>query len=82
MSFMFEVLYHAPSDVQKEAQITAFVREKGGQLTHRDVPSAGDISQAVCLTYEFPDLALAEAAASALRQSGEHVEGPMDYGDD
>ncbi len=82
MSFMFEVLYHAPPDAQKEAQITAVAHMKGGQLTHRDEPSVDDISQAVCLTYEFPDLALAEAAASTLRQSGEHVEGPMDYGDD
>jgi hypothetical protein len=34
----------------------------------------------VCLTFEFDDRTQAELAANALRQEGEHVEGPVDYG--
>jgi hypothetical protein len=35
----------------------------------------------VCLTYEFSGFQEAQEAASRLRSQGEHVEGPMDYGD-
>ena len=34
----------------------------------------------VCLTYEFDNLEQAEVAAELLRQLGEYVEGPVDYG--
>ena len=34
----------------------------------------------VCLTYEFDDFELAAKAADTLRQLGEQVEGPVDYG--
>jgi hypothetical protein len=82
MSFKVEVLYRSPPDSGREERIAAVITPEGGRLTFREEPMSGDSSQAICLTYEFPDLASAEAAASALRKHGEHVEGPVDYGDD
>jgi hypothetical protein len=32
------------------------------------------------LTFSFKDVKQAEQAAALLRQKGEHVEGPFDYG--
>jgi hypothetical protein len=80
MSYMFEVLYKSPSDSRREAAISKSVGEFGGNLTCREEPDAiGNGS--VCLTYEFDELRVAEQAASCLRARGEHVEGPVDYGD-
>ena len=80
MSYMFEVLYRSPSDSRREADISDSVGQFGGHLTCREEP---DIMGAgpVCLTYEFDDLRVAEQAASRLRARGEHVEGPVTYGD-
>ena len=50
----------------------------GGHLDFREEPPGAQGS--VCLTYEFDQLDRAEAAAETLRQAGEHVEGPVDYG--
>ncbi|MGH9678202.1 MAG: hypothetical protein ACRD36_13945 [Candidatus Acidiferrum sp.] len=78
MSVMFEVLYKPPGDPLREERITASLRAFGGRLTFReetDQPDEGPI----CLTYEFNDAIAAQQAAIFLRQSGEHVEGPMDY---
>lgn len=80
MSFMFEVLYKAPPDLRREAAISGRVGQFGGRLTYREEPDAGGTGP-VCLTYEFSDLSVARQAASCLRQEGEHVEGPTDYGD-
>jgi hypothetical protein len=80
MSVMFEVLYKSPPDSRREAVISESVSRFGGCLTCRedpDVLGAGPI----CLTYEFGDRSVAEEAASCLRSRGEHVEGPVDYGD-
>jgi hypothetical protein len=35
----------------------------------------------MCLTFEFEDWPRAQSAAAVLRQYGEHVEGPQEYGD-
>lgn len=82
MSFKVEVLYRSPPDSGREERIAVTIATQGGKLTFREEPMSGDGPQAICLTCEFPDLASAEAAASALRKCGEHVEGPVDYGDD
>ncbi len=80
MSVMFEVLYKAPSDPQREAVISERVVRFGGRLTFREEPN--DVGRGpVCLTFEFNDFEVATDAASSLRSQGEHVEGPMDYGD-
>jgi hypothetical protein len=79
MSFMFEVYYKPPVNALKEAALTDRVSRLGGRLDFREEPD-GPVSGGVCLTYEFDDLESATKAASALRQLGEHVEGPVDYG--
>lgn len=80
MSYMFEVLYKSPSDARREAVISESVGEFGGNLTCREEPDTIGVGP-VCLTYEFDELSVAEQAASCLRSRGEHVEGPVDYGD-
>jgi hypothetical protein len=80
MSFMFEVLYKSPSDTRREAVISESVGQFGGSLTSREEPDVAGVGP-VCLTFEFDDPRVAEQAASCLRSLGEHVEGPVDYGD-
>lgn len=77
MSFIFEVYYEPPVNPAKESALTQRVADLGGHLDFRE--EAGE-HVGVCLTYEFDDLPSAAKAADALRQLGEHVEGPADYG--
>jgi hypothetical protein len=77
---MFEVLYKSPSEPQREAVISERVGQFGGRLTYREEPDVVGVGP-VCLTYEFNSFQKAQEAASRLRSQGEHVEGPMDYGD-
>jgi hypothetical protein len=77
MSFMFEVYYRLPADPRREAALTARVSCLGGRLSYREAPAE---KGGVCLTYEFDEPDQAAAAAQALREQGEHVEGPVDYG--
>ena len=79
MSYMFEVYYKPPQNPQREAALTKQVTHLGGRFSFREDPDEQEMG-AVCLTYEFDDLDLAEVAADSLRQQGEHVEGPVDYG--
>ncbi|MCI0354118.1 MAG: hypothetical protein L0099_03625, partial [Acidobacteria bacterium] len=79
MSFMFEVYYRPPIDRQKEDALSARVSSFGGKLGFREPPTE-DASGSVCLTYEFDDWNQAGLAAAALREKGEHVEGPVEYG--
>ncbi len=79
MSFMCEVYYKAPPDPKKEAAMTQRVAGLGGRLSFREDPNEKGMGS-VCLTFEFDSLAVATAAAEMLRQQGEHVEGPVDYG--
>jgi hypothetical protein len=76
---MFEVLYKSPPDSRREAAISKRVGELGGRLTYREEPNAG--GGPVSLTFEFAGFPEAQEAASRLRSQGEHVEGPMDYGE-
>jgi hypothetical protein len=77
---MFEVLYKSPPDHCREAAISQRASELGGRLTYRE--ESGEVGVGpVCLTYEFDGYQAAQEAAARLRSQGEHVEGPMDYGD-
>lgn len=79
MSFLFEIYYHPPADPEKETAVTERVVALGGRLDFREeTPNSG--RGGICLTYEFDSLEAAGKAANLLRQSGEHVEGPVDYG--
>jgi hypothetical protein len=80
MTYMFEVYYKAPADLEKEAALLKRVSKMGGRLDFREEPENNSGPQAVVLTYEFDDRDRADEAAEALRQQGEHVEGPQDYG--
>ena len=77
MSYMFEVYYRRPADPRREAALTSRVSSLGGRLSYREAPEG---KEGVCLTYEFDEPDRAEAAAQLLREQGEHVEGPVDYG--
>jgi hypothetical protein len=79
MSVMVEVYYRLPADPKKEAALTERVTALGGRLDYREGPE-GNGQSGICLTYEFENFDLARKAADALRQLGEHVEGPMEYG--
>jgi hypothetical protein len=80
MSFMFEVLYKPPTDARRERVLTESVQALGGILSSREEPDSADLGP-VALTYEFEELTVAERAAECLRSRGEHVEGPVNYGD-
>jgi hypothetical protein len=79
MSFMFEVCYRPPADAPREAALTRQIAALGGRLDFREEPN-GQALGGVCLTYEFDDLESARVAAQKLREQGEYVEGPVDYG--
>ena len=79
MSYMFEVCYRAPADLMKESALTQRVAAMGGRLDFREEMNGK--MDSVCLTYEFDNYDSALKAANALREQGEHVEGPADYGD-
>jgi hypothetical protein len=77
---MFEVLYKSPPDPRREAVLSERVSQLGGRLTYREDPDVVGVGP-VTLTFEFDGFQEAHEAASRLRSLGEHVEGPMDYGD-
>ena len=68
-----------PADPAREAALADRVSRLGGRLDYREAPDDGRPG-GVCLTFEFPDIDRARAAAEPLRAQGEHVEGPSDYG--
>jgi hypothetical protein len=79
MSYMFEVYYQPPADPRKETALRECIAKFGGHLDYRE-ESNGNPRGNVCLTYEFDDFEQAVTAAECLRQQGEYVEGPQDYG--
>ena len=79
MSVMFEVYYSGPADAGREAGLTELVIRGGGRFDFREETGQSERG-GVCLTYEFDNWGLAAAVADTLRQRGEHVEGPVDYG--
>jgi len=78
MSVMIEVRYKKPANSERERGIVECVSDYDGALTYRE----DDTADSVCLTIEFRSWELARRAATKLRESGAHIEGPMDYGDD
>jgi hypothetical protein len=80
MSYMFEVHYRSPACLRREAELTAQVSRWGGRLSYREEAN-GQGTGTVTLTFEFSAAGQAEEAAALLREKGELVEGPMDYGD-
>jgi hypothetical protein len=78
MAFMLEVYYRPPADLHKEKALRTQLASLGGRLSYREAPETGE--GGVCLTCEFEDRRGAVDAAQTLRQQGEHVEGPVDYG--
>jgi hypothetical protein len=77
VSFMFEVYYKPPADPAKEAALTDRVTALGGRLDYREDATA---LSGIILTYEFDSPDSARRAADTLRQLGEQVVGPTDYG--
>ena len=77
-SVAFEVYYPPPADDAREFRLRERIAQLGGAHTFRE--DATELS-GVCLTFEFATRSAAESAADDLRRSGEHVEGPFDYGD-
>jgi hypothetical protein len=79
MSYMFEVYYQQPPDLKKEARLAERVSHLGGRLDYREECQRSG-SPSICLTFEFDNLDQARSAAAKLREQGEYVEGPVDYG--
>ncbi len=78
MTWMFEVYYLPPFDAAREERVAGVVARHGGRLDFREAPEV-DGSSNVCLTYEFAELASAEAAAGELKAAGDYIEGPYQY---
>ncbi len=81
MSVMFEVYYRRPQDVAREARLTEQIVSLGGRFDFWEENEIPDVCSYVCLTYEFDEWPQAELVAAVLREQGEHVEGPQEYGD-
>ena len=81
MSVMIEVHYARPADSGREAKYVQQILALGGRLQFREESEITGAANTVCLTYEFDDWNSAERAAIAMRGWGEHVEGPVQYGD-
>jgi hypothetical protein len=79
MILSFGVYFRAPGKRPQEEALTQRVAGLGGRLDHREAPQS-ETSGAICLTFEFDVRDQADAAAQVLREQGEHVEGPMEYG--
>ncbi len=77
MTWAFDLYYKPPANPAIEETLTQRVKTLGGRFDFREEP----VGTGVCLTYEFDDPQKAERAAGLLRQQGEHVEGPYDYGE-
>lgn len=77
MSVMFEVYYRAPTDEERERNLSRTIEGFGGRLDFRE--PADRPNGAIVLTFEFNDWDCAEEAARVLRERGEHVEGPQEY---
>lgn len=81
--FLLEVFTRSPIDSTVDASINTIVTNIGGRFNYRELPEPGDISQSICLSFEFDKEELAEKAATDLRSrlgGHVHVEGPYEYG--
>lgn len=76
MSVMIEIYYAKPANAQMEEALTSLVTRQSGRVTFREDDSPGTI----CLTAEFDSWEAAQAACTVIRATGQHVEGPAEYG--
>lgn len=81
MSYAFELYYAGPEDEAHNQRLLTSVQPFGGRLTFREPAESQTHSDATCLTFEFANHHDADAAAKALRELGQHIEGPFEYGD-
>jgi hypothetical protein len=79
MSFMIEVLYHRPRNLDRERVISEIVAPHGGRFDYFEDTNMPGISETITLTFVFDVRAKAEEAATALISGGHHVEGVCDY---
>jgi hypothetical protein len=76
---MFEVYYRPPRDREREKRMTEVVVKRGGRLDFWEDTTK---FTGICLTFEFDDIAAADAAVEELRGQSEHITmGPRPYGD-
>ena len=78
---MFEVYYAAPEDLEREERLLTIIKSGQGHLDFREAPTMLQQKGTVCLTYDFAILEQAETIAQRLKEVGEYVEGPYDYGE-
>ena len=78
MTHAIEIYLPQATSADRVKQITELVESSGGRLDFRE--STGLNHEATCLTFEFDTLPEAEVAAAAIRDLGEHTEGPFAYG--
>lgn len=76
MSVMIEIYYPKPAHTLREGSISAHVARQGGRVTFREE----DSPDTICLTAEFDSWEAAQAACTVIRATGQHVEGPAEYG--
>ena len=79
MTYLLEILYHAPADERRERHAAACAASHGGRLDYREEPDAP--GGPICLSFKFDARDQADTAAGRLRDCGEHVEGPSGYGE-
>lgn len=79
MTYAIEIFLPLATSAERVKEITEFAESSGGRLDFRE--PAGVNGESTCLTFEFDSLSASEALATAIRERGEHTEGPFTYGD-
>ena len=77
MSFMFEIFYNLHRCGEGKQLVTREVTAAGGQKLITEKSQQGAPGG---LTFEFDEMDCAQRAAAKLREQGEYIEGPVDYG--
>ncbi len=77
MSVMIEIWLANPIEQDRESAVEKTISDLRGKTTFRE----NDLKSTV-LTIEFTDLESANQAEPVLRKLSDHLEGPMEYGDD
>ena len=76
---MIEVYYREPEDNAREGVLAECASKHGGWLDYREDPEGA--GGPICLTFDFPRVEQAWAAADSLRSHSDHIDGPQDYGE-
>ena len=77
MSVMLEVWLSSPPDDLRLNAMEECIARRGGRTTYREANT-----QATCFTIEFDGWDVAKSAGQELRDLVDHLEGPVEYGDD